>query len=57
MTTPSDSSSLLQPGRHGGLGDAARFRRPAEMLLAGQGDDVGELIDHGRPCRMRGPAT
>ena len=52
---------LLHPRREGLLRDAARLGRPAEMLLAGEGEEEVELVDHrrlspgaaGRPGRDR----
>jgi hypothetical protein len=38
---------LLEAGGERGLGDAAGFRGPAEMLLTGEGKQHFELVDHG----------
>jgi hypothetical protein len=38
---------LLHTGRKGRLRHPAGFRRAAEMLLARQGDDELQLVEHG----------
>ena len=38
---------LLHPGRQGRLGHPAGFGRPAEMLLAGQGEEEFQFFEQG----------
>ncbi len=46
--TPRDSSSFLQLGGEGGLGDVAARRRAAEMARFGEGDQVFEVPERHR---------